>query len=448
MTKDKLPHRRLLPAPGARRVGYSSKRVVQVAAERMETQPRGLRVLHVVTASMSVSLMRGQLKFLREAGFEVAVAAAPGEEFTAKARAEGAQPILVPLTREMAPLRDLVALFRVYSILRRMRPVIINFGTPKAGLIAGLAARLSGVPCRVYTLRGLRCETARGLKRQLLLFTERLACACAHRVVCVSESLRQKAVSLRIAKAKRTVVFAYGSSNGVDAGLFRPTVERLRMAMILREEKGIPKDAPIIGFVGRLVADKGIGDLFEAYLTLRGRFGDLRLLLVGEFEEGDPVPTAIRERIERDPNVTITGFVKDTAPYYQVMDVLALPTQREGFPSVILEAHAAGKAVVAYRATGTVDAIVDGVNGILVPQGDAMELAEALSTLISDRGLVRTMGRNGQERVEREFQPMRIWSALANTYVRMLEEKGISCAGIRLEKAWPCEAENVQEALR
>ena len=130
------------------------------------------------------------------------------------------------------------------------------------------------------------------------------------------------------------------------------------------------------------------------------------------------------------------------------MDVLALPTQREGFPSVILEAHAAGKAVVAYRATGTVDAIVDGVNGILVPQGDAMELAEALSTLISDRGLVRTMGRNGQERVEREFQPMRIWSALANTYVRMLEEKGISCAGIRLEKAWPCEAENVQEALR
>ena len=380
---------------------------------------------------MSVLLMRGQLKFLRESGFDVAVVSAPGEDLTAIARTEGVRPIEVRMTREIAPLRDIATLFHFCSMLYRVRPAVINFGTPKAGLIAGLAARLTGVPCRLYTLRGIRAETTTGLKRRLLLLSERMACACAHRVICVSESVRQKAVSLGIVKQERTEVLGSGSSRGVDLEIFGATVERIRAAATWREEKGIPKDAVIIGFVGRFVKDKGIEDLFEAYLRLRKRFVELRLLLVGEFEEGDPVSTAVREQIKRDPQVTITGFVRDTAPYYQVMDVLALPTRREGFPTVVLEAHAAEKAVVAYRATGTVDAVVDGVNGILVPQGDVVALEESLERLISNRELAQAMGRNGRARVEGEFQPMRIWSELANTYVRLLGERGIRCAGIQ-----------------
>jgi glycosyltransferase involved in cell wall biosynthesis len=383
------------------------------------------RALHVVTASMSVSLMRGQLKYLRDTGFEVAVAAAPGEDLTAIARAEGARAIEVPMTREIAPLRDLVALFHICSVLRRMRPTIINFGTPKAGLIAGLAARLSGVPCRVYTMRGLRAETTTGLKRRILLFSERVACACAHRVICVSESLRQMAVSLEIVEPERTLVLGSGSSNGVDPAAFAPTLDRRRAALAWREEKGIPKDAPIIGFVGRLVADKGIGDIFEAYLRLRERFSDLRLLLVGGFEEGDPVATAIRERIKRDPYVTITGFVMDTAPYYQIMDVLALPTRREGFPTVILQANAAGKAVVAYRATGTVDAVVDGETGILVAPGNPMNLAHALESLLERPSEAEVMGRAGRERVLREFGQELVWERIAHEYLRLLREKGL-----------------------
>lgn len=374
---------------------------------------------------MGISLMRGQLKFLRETGFDVAVASAPGEELTTIARAEGALAIETGLTREIAPLRDLATLVRMWLILRRIRPAIINFGTPKAGLIAGLAARLVCVPFRVYTLRGLRAETTTGLKRHTLLFAERVACACAHRVICVSESLREKALSLGIVKRERTIVLASGSSNGVDAEVFRPSTERRRAALKWREQKGIPKDAPVIGFVGRFVTDKGIEDLFEAYSMLRQRFADLRLLLVGEFEEGDPVPRAVRKQLESDPHVTITGFVNDTAPYYHVIDILALPTYREGFPNVVLEAQAAGKPAVVTNATGAVDSVIDGVTGLIIPVGAIAALAEGLARLLGDPSLAAAMGDNGRKRVVAEFQPARIWSELAGHYQNWLEAKGL-----------------------
>ena len=391
----------------------------------METQGHRPHVLHVVTASMGVTLMRGQLKFLREAGFEVAVAAAPGEELSAIARVEGAQAIEVPLIREIAPFRDFLALVRIFLILRRVRPTIINFGTPKAGLITGLAARLSGVPCRVYTLRGLRVETMTGVKRRLLLLSDWVACACAHQVVCVSESLRQKAVSLGIVELARTVVFGAGSSNGVDVSRFGPEEQRRKQAHELRARLGIPRAAPVVGFVGRFTRDKGMAELIEAFKLLRVRFPDVRLLMIGDFEEGDLPADEIVKRIKTDLNINCTGFIDDAAPYYDVMDVLALPTYREGFPNVVLEAQAAGKPAVVSNATGAVDSVIDGLTGLIVPMGDSWALAAALAKLLEDASLASAMGENGRKRVIAEFQPIRIWSGLAHQYKSSLEEKGL-----------------------
>ncbi|MEK7414539.1 MAG: glycosyltransferase, partial [Planctomycetota bacterium] len=172
------------------------------------------RVLHVVTSPLGLGLMRGQPEFLCQVGFDVKLASAPDPLAGHPLGTESAQWFSAPLEREIAPLKDLRAFWRLCRLLRRVRPSITNVSMPKAGLLGGLAAWLMRVPCRFYTLRGLRLETARGLKRCVLLLVEHITCRCAHRVICVSESVRQKAVALGVVDVSRTVVLSSGSSNG------------------------------------------------------------------------------------------------------------------------------------------------------------------------------------------------------------------------------------------
>jgi glycosyltransferase involved in cell wall biosynthesis len=253
-------------------------------------------------------------------------------------------------------------------------------------------------------------------------------------VICVSESLRQKAIELGIVDASRTTVLGGGSCNGIDAGRLAPTTEALRRGRRIREKLGIPANVPVIGFVGRLTKDKGISELANAYCELRKKFPELRLLLVGEMEGGDPLTARIRSYLESEPGIMRTGFVTDPTSYYHVMDMLALPTYREGFPTVALEASAAGKPVVAARATGAVDAVVDKVTGILVPVGDSTALASALELLLRDRELAASLGAAGRERVQREFQQERVWEALGQEYSRLLNAIG-SCVPVPIDRS-------------
>jgi glycosyltransferase involved in cell wall biosynthesis len=378
-------------------------------------------VVHVVTSDLAVKLMQGQLQYLQYNGFDVSLICSPGKWLDAIGRMEGAEIIELPMAREIAPLRDLVSLWRLCRMLHKVCPAVTNVGTPKAGLLGGFAAWLNGVPCRFYTLRGLRFETSNGLRRRLLVCAERLACYFAHRVICVSQSLREKAIAFGLTSRERIVVFGSGSSNGVDASRFAPTPEILRRAAELRCELGIPPSAAVVGFVGRLSRDKGIAELVEAFLRLHQRFPDLRLLVLGSFEDEDSLAVQTRKCLGAHPHVILAGTVDDTAPYYALMDVLVLPSHREGFPNVVLEAHAAGKPVVAARATGVVDAIVDGETGLLFPVGDVVAIAEAVARLFSDKALAKKLACTGQERVKREFRQEHIWQALYQEYFRLLK---------------------------
>jgi glycosyltransferase involved in cell wall biosynthesis len=379
------------------------------------------RVLHVVTSDRAVGLMRGQLQFLQQHGFDVTLICSPGQSLEAIGRAENVRITEVPIAREIAPLKDLLALWRLWRVMRSLRPAITNVGTPKAGLLGGCAAWLTGVPCRFYTLRGLRFETLSGLRRQLLVFAERMACNFAHRVICVSQSLREKANTLRLASPERTLVFGLGSSNGVDASRFAPTPERTKRAAELRCELGIPPHAPILGFVGRLTRDKGIPELVESFLKLSEQFPDLRLLLLGPSKEEEPIDGKTRRVLDTHPRIILAGETLDTAPFYALMDILVLPSHREGFPNVILEAYAAGKPVVAARATGTIDAVVDGETGLLFPIGDVAALVRCLQRLLGDKVAATKLASSGQELIKREFRQETVWNALNEEYWRLLQ---------------------------
>jgi len=401
------------------------------------------RLVIAVNSAIAVGFLQGQLQYLRDRGFDVTAISPGGNRLDQMARIEGVRTIEVPMARQVSPLRDMVSLWRLWRIVRALRPTVTNVGTPKAGLLGGLAAWLNRVPCRFYTLRGLRFETTNGLKRRLLIYTERLACRFAHRVICVSKSVREMAMASGLTSWEKTVVFGCGGSNGVDASRFAPTSERITRAAELRRELGIPPSAPVMGFVGRLTRDKGVPELVEAFMRLRDQFPDLRLLLLGRFECEDPLPVETRRRLETHPQVVLMEHqqrdgnppladqpredwpVEDTAPYYSLMDVFVLPSHREGLPNVILEAQAACKPVVAARATGIVDAVADEETGLLFPVGDMEALTGAVARLLSDKALARKLACAGHERVKREFRQEQIWEALYQEYQGYLRTRDL-----------------------
>ena len=287
-----------------------------------------------------------------------------------------------------------------------------------------LAAGLARVPVRIYQLHGLPWVTAGGLRRRLLIGSERLSCQLAHQVLAVSRSIREVAVNVGLGDPSKIKVLRQGTANGVDAlGRFDPR-RHASQRLPLRQRLGIPARATVLGFVGRLVPDKGVVELLQAWSRLRVEYPDLQLLMVGPLEAEHPLPASVQQQLSQDLRIHLLGFQRDPAPLYAAMDLVLLPTYREGFPTVPLEAAAMGLPVVATRVPGCVDAVVDGVTGQLIPPRCAESLVAAVRTYLQEPSLRRRHGQAGRERVLRDFQPAAIWDALRHEYIRLLRQRG------------------------
>jgi glycosyltransferase involved in cell wall biosynthesis len=374
------------------------------------------RLVHVTTTAETLKFLTGQAAVLRARGVDVHAVSSPGPLLDAFGRDEAVPCTAVAMARRPAPLRDLVALARLVRVLRRVRPDVVDAHTPKAGLLAIAAAWLARVPVRIYHLHGLRYATARGPARRLLRTTEWIAAALSTRVLSVSHSVAREAIADGLVPAWKIGVVLGGSIGGVDAQRFRPADEGERRAA--RQALRLPPDARVIGFVGRLVRDKGVGELAAAWRLLREEDPAARLVVLGPREEGDPLPPAVLAGLAADPRVVLAGVDWDTPRYFAAMDVVTLPSYREGFPVVPLEAAAMALPVVATRVAGCVDAVVDGVTGALVPPGDVGALRAALAAYLGDPERRRRHGEAARARVLREFDRRRIWEALAGEYAR------------------------------
>jgi lipopolysaccharide/colanic/teichoic acid biosynthesis glycosyltransferase len=377
-------------------------------------------ILYGVTADVSLVFYAGHASALRAAGFEVAFLSGSGPFVQQFADAERVTVFEVAMKREPSLVADLGALLRVLRVILRVRPLLTNFGTPKAGLLGNVAAFLCRVPHRVYTLHGLRLETETGWRRRILATCERIACGCATAVVCVSPSLRERAIELRLVRAEKAIVLGKGTCNGIEVSRFAPVAANLARAEPLRKTLGLSPSVPVMGFVGRFTRDKGMREIHEVFRVLRRERPHLRLLLVGDFEKGDAVAEGVRAAMERDPGIVRTGWAADASPYYHLMDVVLLPTHREGFSLVSLEAQAAGIPVVVTRATGIVNSVREGRSGWTVPVGDVPAMVKAIRTLLDNPGLRSQMGGVGQEWVGREFTGHRVRAALIGEYQRWL----------------------------
>lgn len=377
------------------------------------------RITYIVTSALTAThLLRGQLSHVAGQGFETSIISSPGAGLSSLSAQEGAAVEEISIRREIAPLHDLYSLWKLWRTLRRLRPDCVNASTPKAALLGLIAARALGIPIRIYTIRGLRLETARGFKRWLLTTTERIALRCASDVICVSSSLRQKLANLDLAPYDKVRVLASGSSNGVDYERF--SVEQdLRRLSEIRQQLGLRTNEFVIGFVGRLTRDKGIADLLAAFDRLLESGRNCRLLVIGDPEGGDPLPAPILNRMREDSRITLHPWARNIEEYYPLMNVLAFPSYREGFPNAPLEAACASVPTVAYRVTGSVDAIADNSTGCLVERGDAESLAASIDEYIGNPELRDAHGSQARQRAFDEFRREIVWQALTREYERL-----------------------------
>jgi glycosyltransferase involved in cell wall biosynthesis len=365
--------------------------------------------------------MAGQAAFMRERNVSLSFVSSAGREQQTFAERENVRVHSVEMSRQITPVRDLLSTWRLLRLIRWTRPEIVHAHTPKAGLVAMVASSLAGVPVRIYQLHGLAYETATGARRWLQMTAERLACSLATRVLSVSESVRERVATDGVCDQGKVAVIGRGSIGGIDAELaFNP--DRLPSARSrLRESLGIPASAPVIGFVGRLARDKGIETLWEAWLRLRAQRPSVHLLIVGppDFARREQsVRSDVMTGFESDPRVHVVGAIpRDGLPeYYRAMDVLCLPTYREGFPVTVLEAGAMALPCVATRVTGCVDAVIAGTTGQLVAPGDAAALCSALLDYVNDAALRSSHGSAARARVRAEFNPHQVWLALQREY--------------------------------
>ena len=374
-----------------------------------------------VTPQELCLILGSRVRVMRQAGFRVVLVSGPGQLLERMAARPGVECIALPMRRSIAPLADLLALVRLWWILGSYKPDLVEFSTPKAGLLGMIAARLRGLPRRVYMLRGLKLERSSGFKRWILLMAERVACACAHVVLCNSKSLRAEALSLGLAPAGKLLVLGEGSSNGVDVEHFSPGPSDVR------DKIGIPREAPVVGFVGRLTRDKGLPELIVAFDRILRAEPSTHLLLVGWFDAAeDALDSELRTRILSNPRIHCTGFVSDVAPYYRAMDVMVLPTWREGFPNAVLEAAASGIPVITTESTGARDAVIPEVTGLLIPPGYPEAIYESVLKLLRDPERRSQMGRAARAWVVEHYSEEQVLGLTAEYYRSLLGAEPIT----------------------
>jgi glycosyltransferase involved in cell wall biosynthesis len=391
---------------------------------------QGIRLVHVTTVPQTLEVFRGLSDYLMNRGFLIYFISSPEEKDARPIFQSVVKTYPVLMTRTINPWNDFRAILSLWRKFLEIRPAIVHAHTPKAGLLGVLAARFAGVPIVFLSIFGLPQMTMRGLKRSLLNCLTRIACLAADRVWCDSFSMRDYVVRNRLCVPKKAVVMAQGSAQGVDAErIFSSSGHEYSIRKKIRHNLSIPQESIVLGFVGRIVKDKGLHELAEAWRYLRKKRAGLHLILIGPQENKDPIDPLDMKLFNSDPRIHLVGLSHDVPSYLAAMDIFVMPSYREGFGLSNIEASAMELPIVSTRIPGCIDSVIEGTTGLLVPPRDTNSLINAIEAYINDADLRKRHGRAGRERVLRDFRPEMIWEDLYAIYIRLLKDKKIMKRG-------------------
>jgi len=380
-----------------------------------------LKVICITTVDLSLRfLVFDFLKHLCAQTYWVTAVSAPGS-YLADVEDAGIRVVPIPMSRRVTPLQDVVSLIRLTRLLIREQPDIVHTHTPKANLLGQWAAWLAGCPRRVSTVHGLYFTPQTAfLKRTLFRFVEWVSALPAQIVFVINQQDLDTATRLKVIDQDKLRLLPGGM--GVDLQRFYKKPQTDQEANLTRRELGLPDDALTIGYVGRLVEEKGLLDLFTAFRTVMAEEPRAYLLLIGPFDAAKPdaISPSIADQYGISARTIFAGIRHDTPELYSIMDVFVLPSYREGLPLSAMEAQAVGIPVVTTDARGCREAIDPGKTGLLVPPHEPSALADALLTLLRDPDLRHQMGAEGRKLAVMRFDQRKAFAAFEQAYTDLL----------------------------
>lgn len=377
----------------------------------MKTQ----KVLHIITVSFVINHFFGrQFQYLvKKTGNEYHLGCTPSNDFIKSSKELGYIPFEVEITRSISPLKDLKAIFRVYNYVKKNEIDVVVGHTPKGGMVAMIASFMASVPNRIYFRHGIIYETSTGLKKTILKNIDRLTAFFAKKVVCVSYSVKQISEKNKLNNPIKNIVLGLGTCNGIDTEeKFNPQKKNAEDTCLLKNKHNIFPDDKIVGYVGRLVKDKGIDDLILAWDIIKTKHSKAKLLLVGPMEERDSISEQSKNKIKSDSSIIFTDFVQDASSYFLLMDVFVLPTYREGFPTVSLEASSMSLPVVTTKATGCTESILENKTGLFI-SNKPEDIASKIMFYLENEDIAKEHGKNGRHFVQSNFEQTIIWDLIA-----------------------------------
>jgi glycosyltransferase involved in cell wall biosynthesis len=383
------------------------------------------KIIRTSTVPMSRNLLlKGQLKFLNQ-HFDVLAVSGAGKDLAEVGAREGVAVVPLSMERKISPLKDLQSFVKLFLLFRKEKPVIVHSITPKAGLLTMSAAWFADVPIRMHTFTGLIFPTHRGLMQRILILMDRILCRFATNIYPEGAGVKKDLINFKITKKPLTVL-ANGNVNGIDLDYFNPDLDDRFQVEALKSSLGLLEEHFTFVYVGRLVADKGLNELVEAFKRVNANNASVRLLLVGESQgEADQLAQNTLYEIQNNPAIISVGFQADIRPYLAISKALILPSYREGFPNVVLQAGAMGLPCIVTNINGSNEIIINQENGLVVPVRDIPGMTTAMQLIFEDDGLYNKMRSNTRELIKSRYEQHVVWKALLDEYNRVLAAKGL-----------------------
>lgn len=370
------------------------------------------------TIPATLGFFKGNLAYLNEV-FEVYAISSQKDELNELGRKEGIKTFFIPMRRPISLFYDIVSLFRFIKLFLVERPDIVHGNTPKSSLLSMVSAKLSGVKVRIYMCHGLRYQGTTGIMRLLLMKMEKITCACATEVICVSKGVRNILIEDGICAKNKAVVIHHGSASGIDLDYFK--IDSSLQNTDVREKLGISLTDFVFIFVGRIVKDKGVNELISSFEKLHSQINSVHLILVGSEEKDlNPISKKNRETIETHLNIHAVGRQIDIRPYLLSSDAFVLPSYREGFGMVLLEAGAMGLPCITTNISGCNEIVIQGENGEIIPPRDEKALYEKMKDWVVHKDKLAYMSSHARSFVENRFDKKTVWLKLMDEYNRLL----------------------------
>jgi glycosyltransferase involved in cell wall biosynthesis len=375
------------------------------------------KIIRITTVPASLAtLLKGQLRFM-SSHYEIIGISSEGHALEDVRENEGIKTVPVNMTRTITPFKDLKALFQLYRIFKKEKPHIVHTHTPKAGTLGMLAAKLAAVPYRLHTIAGLPLLEAKGSKRKLLNTVEKIKYSCATLVLPKSYAMQDIVIKERFCKKEKLKVIGNGSSNGIETEHYDKGKISLESVKRLKQQLNIKPEDTVFLFIGRVVKDKGINELVEAFDDISKSHSNTKLIIVGASEKQlDPIDDATESVMKSNENIHETGMVKDVRPYVAISDILTFPSYREGFPNVVLQASCMEMPCIVTDINGCNEIITHNYNGLIIPTKDSMALKKAMLDLMNNPKRAKALALNARPNIIKKYKREFIWNELLNLY--------------------------------